>query len=190
MTLWRRALRGMPQPQLSIGLAGVYHVAEHFQYEFNRGVAEISTMKAAMGGLEAFDAQSPTVMAQRVAQETIGVQVAFNNPKAKSTVLNAYHEEPLRNIRTRRLRKFHFDVAYPNPPVVRGTSWSIWLQTRFEESVAIPRGHIREWCEQARAIYRLSALGSRPPVVGSEAATKGTEIARVSGYRRRVRGGY
>ena len=76
MAIWRRALRGAVQPQLSIGLAGVYHVANHYEYEFNRGVAEISTMKAAMGGPSGFDEQSPTILARQVVQGHLNPQVA------------------------------------------------------------------------------------------------------------------
>jgi hypothetical protein len=75
MALWRRARSGGRQPQLFIGLAGCYQVEEHYEFEANRGVAEISTMKPAMGGPVGFAAQSPTVVAQRVARGEITAQV-------------------------------------------------------------------------------------------------------------------
>lgn len=45
-----------------IGLAGVYDIETHYQYEFGRGVAELSTMKRAMGGRHRFPSQSPALI--------------------------------------------------------------------------------------------------------------------------------
>ena len=44
------------------GAAGVYDIAMHYQYEDGRGVAELSTMKRAMGGFQRFASQSPAII--------------------------------------------------------------------------------------------------------------------------------
>lgn len=49
-------------PARFIGISGVYDIAQHYQYEYNRGVHEISTMKRAMGGPTHFGAFSPSVL--------------------------------------------------------------------------------------------------------------------------------
>ena len=40
-------------------MAGVYDIAQHYEYEKSRGVAYLSTMERAIGGQENFEAQSP-----------------------------------------------------------------------------------------------------------------------------------
>ncbi|KAL0048047.1 hypothetical protein WJX82_006508 [Trebouxia sp. C0006] len=49
-------------PARFIGIAGVYDIETHYQYEFGRGVAELSTMKRAMGGRHKFQSQSPALI--------------------------------------------------------------------------------------------------------------------------------
>lgn len=49
-------------PARFIGISGVYDVAQHYSYEEQRGVHEISSMKRAMGGLQHFGALSPSVI--------------------------------------------------------------------------------------------------------------------------------
>ena len=44
------------------GAAGVYDIGMHYQYEDGRGVAELSTMKRAMGGFPKFASQSPAII--------------------------------------------------------------------------------------------------------------------------------
>ena len=46
----------------SAGIAGVYDIETHYQYEYGRGVAELSTMKRAMGGRRKFATQSPALI--------------------------------------------------------------------------------------------------------------------------------
>jgi hypothetical protein len=67
MALWRRAQRRLPPPKLFVGLAGVYHVGQHFRFEAARDLSLISTMRHAVGGEVSFDDQSPAVLAQRAA---------------------------------------------------------------------------------------------------------------------------
>ncbi len=57
----RRSITPPPLPQLHafVGVAGVYDVEEHFRYETQRGVQNLSTMEAAMGGQDAFARHSP-----------------------------------------------------------------------------------------------------------------------------------
>ena len=43
-------------------MAGVYDIETHYQYEYGRGVAELSTMKRAMGGRHKFPSQSPALI--------------------------------------------------------------------------------------------------------------------------------
>jgi len=49
-------------PWQFVGMAGVYNIAAHFEYEAARGVHELSTMARAVGGPEGFDGNSPTVI--------------------------------------------------------------------------------------------------------------------------------
>ena len=44
------------------GIAGVYDIETHYQYEYGRGVAELSTMKRAIGGRHKFQSQSPALI--------------------------------------------------------------------------------------------------------------------------------
>ncbi|CAH1795630.1 unnamed protein product [Owenia fusiformis] len=49
-----------------IGLAGVYHIGDHYKHEMYRGVEDISTMGKAMYGPEHFDRFSPTTIVERL----------------------------------------------------------------------------------------------------------------------------
>lgn len=40
----------------------MYDIETHYQYEYGRGVAELSTMKRAMGGRHKFPTQSPALI--------------------------------------------------------------------------------------------------------------------------------
>ena len=40
----------------------MYDIETHYQYEYGRGVAELSTMKRAMGGRHKFSRQSPALI--------------------------------------------------------------------------------------------------------------------------------
>lgn len=40
----------------------MYDIETHYQYEYGRGVAELSTMKRAMGGRHRFPTQSPALI--------------------------------------------------------------------------------------------------------------------------------
>jgi len=76
MALWKRALRlrggasakdpAHMQPRLFMGLSGVYNVYDHYMYEFNRGVAEMSCMKPAIGGVHKFAEESIQLLVQDV----------------------------------------------------------------------------------------------------------------------------
>jgi len=63
--LWRRAHLGLPQPHRFVGLCGPYHISDHYEFETQRGVAAISTMRPAMGGKVGFVRHSPTVTARK-----------------------------------------------------------------------------------------------------------------------------
>ena len=47
------------------GMAGVYDIAAHYQYETARGVEKLSPMARAMGGTACFPELSPSVLLQR-----------------------------------------------------------------------------------------------------------------------------
>ena len=49
-------------PFAAAGMAGVYDIETHLQYEAGRGVQYLSTMERAMGGRERFAAQSPAAI--------------------------------------------------------------------------------------------------------------------------------
>ena len=51
-------------PDCFIGMAGVYHIARHYEYEQQRNVHHLSTMKRAIGGTEKFPMHSPTLLLQ------------------------------------------------------------------------------------------------------------------------------
>jgi hypothetical protein len=46
------------------GISGVYHIADHYEFESLRGVEHLSTMGRAMYGPEIFDRFSPSVLAE------------------------------------------------------------------------------------------------------------------------------
>ncbi|KAH3869565.1 uncharacterized protein LOC127868053 [Dreissena polymorpha] len=49
-----------------IGLAGVYHIGDHFKHEMSRGVEDVSMMARAMRGDTNFDMFSPTCILRRM----------------------------------------------------------------------------------------------------------------------------
>ena len=57
------------------GIAGVYDIETHYQYEFGRGVAELSTMKRAIGGRPKFQSQSPALILNAACGRTTKVRV-------------------------------------------------------------------------------------------------------------------
>ncbi|CAL8466146.1 g5682 [Coccomyxa elongata] len=54
-------------PVRFIGMAGVYDIAKHYQYEAARGVHHLSTMERAIGGAARFASQSPAAILARAA---------------------------------------------------------------------------------------------------------------------------
>ncbi len=49
-------------PSRFVGMAGVYDIARHYEYEKRRNVHHVSTMRRAVGGPESFADQSPAVV--------------------------------------------------------------------------------------------------------------------------------
>ena len=49
-------------PTRFVGMAGVYDIARHYEYEKKRNVHHLSTMQRAVGGAESFAGQSPAVV--------------------------------------------------------------------------------------------------------------------------------
>lgn len=62
MSLLERSKSIKHMPDCFIGMAGVYDIAEHYEYERSREVHHLSTMKRAVGGEEKFHMNSPTVV--------------------------------------------------------------------------------------------------------------------------------
>lgn len=56
------ALADFRMPKRLIGIAGVYDISKHYEYETDRGVQELSTMKRAIGGLGMAASVSPSVV--------------------------------------------------------------------------------------------------------------------------------
>ncbi len=80
------AERCSPQmPARFIGMAGVYDIAQHYEYESSRGVHEISTMKRVMGGAQGFQRFSPTVLL-REAAGAAGVGHSAEAPHSSTAV--------------------------------------------------------------------------------------------------------
>jgi hypothetical protein len=52
------------------GIAGVYDIGVHYEYETFRGVEDISTMARAMYGTKLFDRFSPTVIMRSLPPKT------------------------------------------------------------------------------------------------------------------------
>lgn len=57
-------------PVVNAGMAGVYNIAKHYEYEAGRGVQYLSTMERAIGGLHSFASQSPAVVLASAAQSS------------------------------------------------------------------------------------------------------------------------
>lgn len=70
MAALRRAqARAPPLCASLVGVAGVYDIARHLEYERGRGVHEVSPMKPASGGPRGFAAASPTIVASQLLPE-------------------------------------------------------------------------------------------------------------------------
>ena len=54
------------------GMAGVYDIGKHYQYEAARGVHFLSTMARAIGGAARFASQSPAAILARAAARSSG----------------------------------------------------------------------------------------------------------------------
>ncbi|MGH0114856.1 UNVERIFIED_CONTAM: hypothetical protein FKN15_064123 [Acipenser sinensis] len=54
-----------------VGLSGVYHIMNHYQYETWRGVEYVSTMHKAMGGIENFEHYSPTLFVKTLTEDKL-----------------------------------------------------------------------------------------------------------------------
>jgi hypothetical protein len=69
--------RDLRMPLNFIGVAGVYDISKHYEYESDRSVQELSTMKRAIGGLGMAAAVSPSVVLatalRRAARAAVGV---------------------------------------------------------------------------------------------------------------------
>lgn len=64
-------------PRRFVGIAGVYDIGYHYDYEDSRGVAIVSTMARAMNGTENFDVCSP---ARLMPRRTVGEELAVPGP--------------------------------------------------------------------------------------------------------------
>lgn len=62
MTVVQRSRRPGAYVPAFVGIAGVYDIARHYDYEESRNVHHLSTMKRAVGGPDAFAGQSPAVL--------------------------------------------------------------------------------------------------------------------------------
>jgi hypothetical protein len=76
------------QVRALIGLAGVYHIGDHFLHEDARGVALQSPMMPAMRGIPHFDAHSPTLLLLRLrrAASLAHLRVSLLHGSADTTV--------------------------------------------------------------------------------------------------------
>lgn len=69
MSLLERSCDHTKMPDCFIGMAGVYDIVEHFEYEKSRKVHALSTMKRAIGGEDMFPVHSPTVVLKKYAKQ-------------------------------------------------------------------------------------------------------------------------
>ncbi len=77
------------------GVAGVYDIETHYQYEYGRGVAELSTMKRAMGGRRKFQSQSPALILNAASGGRAKLRVldqANGEPAVETTLSRRYRE--------------------------------------------------------------------------------------------------
>ncbi|KAI8110556.1 hypothetical protein M9435_002230 [Picochlorum sp. BPE23] len=72
LAILERGIDGARMPDAFVGMAGVYHIHRHFEYEKARGVHRLSTMERAVGGRKKFDANSPTVLLRRATLAVAG----------------------------------------------------------------------------------------------------------------------
>ncbi|XP_074649227.1 uncharacterized protein LOC141904534 [Tubulanus polymorphus] len=69
-----------------IGLAGVYHIGRHFEYETSRGVEDLSAMSRVMYGSEHFDRFSPTVIVENLPENAGLPPIVLVHPLCDKTV--------------------------------------------------------------------------------------------------------
>jgi len=60
---------------VAAGLAGVYHIGDHYEHEAWRGVEDVSTMGKAMYGAEFFDRFSPSHIVPNLPPNTQYVRI-------------------------------------------------------------------------------------------------------------------
>eukprot|EP01038_Epipyxis_sp_PR26KG_P016998 gene16998-23345_t len=67
-------------PHTFIGLAGVYNIINHYEFEKNRGVHEISPMKAAAQGEAFFEYCSPSLITRKALVKSVS-NIAYSFPR-------------------------------------------------------------------------------------------------------------
>lgn len=65
MSLLERSKSMKDMPGCFVGMAGVYDIEQHYEYERSRQVHHLSTMKRAIGGEDRFPRNSPTILLKR-----------------------------------------------------------------------------------------------------------------------------
>jgi len=68
MSLLERSTTMKDMPDCFVGMAGVYDIEEHYEYERSRQVHHLSTMKRAIGGKDSFASNSPTIVLKKSMQ--------------------------------------------------------------------------------------------------------------------------
>lgn len=173
-------------PSQFIGMAGVYDIAQHYEYEDGRGVAKLSTMARAMGGHERFAHLSPsTILAEacytqlrrhdeRSSEELTSKLHALHGEKLSLRMgLNHHHDEPLPpttpandKASLEGLLDFKADDAAMLPPMV--------LASGFRDTV-VP------WYESSEFCIRLKDIGVKAKKLMYKDANHGTFV---TGWRR------
>jgi acetyl esterase/lipase len=65
MSLLERSKNKKDMPDCFVGMAGVYDIEQHYEYERSRHVHHLSTMKRAIGGHGKFPVNSPTIVLKK-----------------------------------------------------------------------------------------------------------------------------
>ena len=109
----------MKRVRLFVGLAGPYCITDHYKWESNRGIENVSPMGRAMKGCNNFAFYSPSVIAQEIFTAIKAKQMSGNN---HLTVTNVNNNDEINEIAT---KLPHFCLIHTKPDYVVPTSSSI-----------------------------------------------------------------
>jgi len=178
-------------PSQFIGMAGVYDIAQHYEYEDGRGVAKLSTMARAMGGHDRFGQLSPSTILAETCYSHMRRHTDHSSEELSSK-LHALHGERL----SLRMGLNH----QPDKPLpltstasraVAGPMDSL-VNFSMEDAVRLPpmilssgfRDTVVPWYESSEFCIRLRDIGVQAKKLMYKNADHGTFV---TGWRRTPR---